>query len=70
MTTSIDIARELLLIWISGTHGDGAIAELRRRFPQATTAELQRACQSGLIRSISTLRMRKKHARTPVRRLI
>jgi hypothetical protein len=44
MKTSIDIARELLLIWTSGTHGDGAIAELRRRFPQATTAELQRAC--------------------------
>ena len=47
MTTSIEIARELLLIWTSGTHGDGAIAELRRRFPQATTAELQRACQIG-----------------------
>jgi hypothetical protein len=29
MTTSIDIARELLLIWISGTHGDGAIADNR-----------------------------------------
>jgi hypothetical protein len=47
MTTSIDIARELLLIWTSGTHGDGAIAELRRRFPQATTTELQRACHIG-----------------------
>jgi hypothetical protein len=47
MTTSIDIARELLLIWTSGTHGDGAIAELRRRFPQATTTELQRACNIG-----------------------
>jgi hypothetical protein len=47
MKTSIDIARELLLIWTSGTHGDGAIAELRRRFPQATTAELQRACHLG-----------------------
>ena len=45
MTTSSDIARELLLIWTSGTHGDGAIVELRRRLPQATTAELQRACQ-------------------------
>jgi hypothetical protein len=47
MTTSIDIPRELLLIWTSGRHGDGAIAELRRRFPQATTAELQRACNIG-----------------------
>ena len=68
MITSSDIARELLLIWTSGTHGDGAIAELCRRFPQATAAELQCACQIGV--EVSTLRTRKKDARTSIRRLM
>ena len=44
MTTSIDIAREVMRIWTDDKSLGEVIAELQSIFPHATPGELARAC--------------------------
>jgi hypothetical protein len=41
---NVAIASELWRLYEAGKSGDEAVSELRRRFPTATTADLERAC--------------------------